>query len=326
MPTALVKELVTRPDISKPRWDQRTFDGRLKHFFTVTNPLNLCVSNERLDECRTIVQDYRNGIVSSGLTVDDLWRAKHVYDSAFHPGTGEKQFILGRMSSQVPCNMVIAGGMLTFIHNRRSVVFWQWINQTYNASVNYANRAGENAPSGQRLFVAYLAATGGAVSTALALETWAKKMPPVAARLVPFVSVSAANIVNVPIIRIKELSEGITVEDETGQKLGKSTRVAYYAIPMVVASRIFMAIPFMVSAPFIMERIARQAWYKKREWIAAPLQTMYAGFMLTFATPIGCALFPQKSDCKVEKLEKPLADKISSMPNAPKTVYYNKGL
>lgn len=47
----------------------------------------------------------------------------------------------------------------------------------------------------------------------------------------------------------REFNEGITIEDENGQKLGKSTRVAYSAIPMVVGSRIFMAIPFMGRRP-----------------------------------------------------------------------------
>uniref|UniRef100_A0A7E4WBV0 Sidoreflexin n=1 Tax=Panagrellus redivivus TaxID=6233 RepID=A0A7E4WBV0_PANRE len=317
-----------RPNINKPRWDQATFTGRLKHFFTTACPINLFVREKTLDEAKEIVDSYRAGRPPSGLTIEQLWKAKTLYDSAFHPETGQKMFLLGRMSCQVPCNMVITGVMLSFYKTNFAIISTHWVNQSFNAIVNYTNRAGENAPTGQRLFFAYCCATGGALTAALGLNRYAnaKKLHPLYARLVPFCAIALANAINIPVMRSKEFTEGISVEDAHGNKLGTSTRVAAYAIPMVVASRIFMAIPFMVLSPIMMERIVKKAWYQRRPWIAAPIQTLFAGFMLTFATPTGCALFPQKSQISVDRLEPDLRAKIQALPQAPKYVYYNKGL
>ena len=48
-----------KPDISKPRYDQKTYIGRAKHFFSIANPLNLFVSENTLDKCKTIVTNYK---------------------------------------------------------------------------------------------------------------------------------------------------------------------------------------------------------------------------------------------------------------------------
>lgn len=156
-----------RIDLDKPRYDQSTFEGRAKHFFLTTNPLNVLASDEELQRAKDIVEAYRAGREDPSLSEDAIWEAKQLYDSAFHPQTGEKLFILGRMSFQVPGNMVITGCMMTFYKSTPAVVFWQTVNQTFNAVVNYSNRNASAGVSNEQLGTAYVGATSASVATAL---------------------------------------------------------------------------------------------------------------------------------------------------------------
>lgn len=257
----------------------------------------------------------------SHLSEDQLWRAKHVYDSAFHPDTGEKMLIIGRMSAQVPMNMMITAAMLTFYRSTGQVIFWQWFNQSFNAVVNYTNRSGSSPIPVSQLGVSYVSATSAALVTALTLNKLVKRAPPLLGRFVPFVAVAAANCINIPLMRQKEIKDGIEVFDKDGNKVGKSKVAAKKAIREVVMSRIMMASPGMLIPPIILNSIEKRGILKRFPFISLPLQTALCGGLLVFATPMCCAIFPQKSSIEMEDLEEEIQgeDKKS-------ICYFNKGL
>ncbi|ROT80286.1 putative sideroflexin 1,2,3 [Penaeus vannamei] len=223
-------------------------------------------------------------------------------------------------------NMTITGCMLTFYKTTPAVVFWQWINQSFNAVVNYTNRSGDSPISVKQLGTSYVMATTGALVTALGLNSLVKSLPPLIGRLVPFTAVAAANCVNIPMMRMKEIQDGVTLLDNNGNKLGESKTAAKKGIAAVCVSRILMAAPGMVLPPILMNALEKRGTLRRMPWISAPLQVGLCGLCLTFATPACCALFPQKASIAVSSLEPEVQEKIRALPDAPDVVYYNKGL
>ncbi|XP_018082281.1 sideroflexin 2 S homeolog isoform X1 [Xenopus laevis] len=273
---------ITKFNIDAPRWDQSTFVGRLKHFFNITDPRTALVSEQELDSAKQLVDSCRAGSVPPGTSTEQLHYAKKLYDSAFHPDTGDKMNLIGRMSFQVPGGMAITGCMLQFYRTVPAVVFWQWVNQSFNALVNYTNRNAASPITLTQIGVAYVTATSTALATAVGLNLYTKKAPPLVARWVPFAAVAAANCVNIPMMRQQEIINGIAVTDENDNKLGHSKKAAIKGISQVVISRIAMATPGMILLPILMERLESFAFMKIYSWIPDHLDFWLPGSVTPF--------------------------------------------
>ncbi|KAF2349623.1 Tricarboxylate/iron carrier [Trinorchestia longiramus] len=290
----------------------------------------LClVPPSQLVEAKELLIKHRASTKELGTA--ELRRASALYQSAFHPDTGELQNLAGRMSFQVPGGMLITGAMLAFYRSTPAVVFWQWVNQSFNALVNYTNRNAASALTTQQLGVAYTSATSAALVTALGLKklfSIAKKFA-FFQRYVPFMAVAAANMVNIPLMRQNELLSGVTLFDDSGNQVAVSKVGAVKGISQVVGSRILMAAPGMLLLPLLMRRVETLRWY--RTPLNLPLQTLLCGVSLTLMVPLSCACFDQRCSIPVSSLEKKEPSAYETVRNfygtdLPDRLYFNKGL
>ncbi|KAI9223403.1 Tricarboxylate/iron carrier [Blastocladiella britannica] len=316
------------PDISQPRYDQTQYLGRVRHFIEVTDPRTLFASDRELQRAKALMDGYKRGVVDPLVSVDEYWRAKKLYSATFHPDDGEKVFLPFRMSCFVPTNMFVLFGMLNSSPTFAGIVFWQWLNQSVNVAVNYAN-ANKTVPmSMTETATAYAGAVTASCGVALGLQRLADKgtLPRRATALIPFAAVAIAGTANVFLMRQKELREGIVVEDDEGVVRGKSPTAGWSAVSQVSVSRVATAAPCLVVPPLIMARVSGMRMFRHNpRWLAPVQLAVVAGSLMT-ALPCAIALFPQRARVPVTDLE-PEFQGLRKANGDPVThLYYNKGL
>ena len=70
----------------------------------------------------------------------ELLRKKIITLSGIHPDSGDVVPYFARTSAFIPMNLPIVGAMMLAAPTPFNTIFWQWVNQTYNAGFNYGNR------------------------------------------------------------------------------------------------------------------------------------------------------------------------------------------
>ncbi|XP_065153177.1 sideroflexin-5a isoform X1 [Paramisgurnus dabryanus] len=250
--------------LGESRFNQGSFYGRLRHFLDVIDPRTLFVSESRLCECLKLLDQFKNGSLPSGVTNAQLWDAQKVKQAIIHPDTGEKIPMPFRMSGFVPFGTPVVVGLLLPNQTLASTIFWQWLNQSHNACVNYCNRNATKPTPMSTFFQGYLGAVSSAVTIAVGLNILIKRAEHfspttrlLVQRFIPFPAVASANVCNVLLMRHTELSEGISVLDDKGNVVGTSKLAARHALMETAVTRVVLPMPILLLPPLIMAMLER---------------------------------------------------------------------
>eukprot|EP00929_Paragymnodinium_shiwhaense_P008550 TRINITY_DN112512_c0_g1_i1.p1 TRINITY_DN112512_c0_g1~~TRINITY_DN112512_c0_g1_i1.p1 ORF type:complete len:435 (-),score=76.20 TRINITY_DN112512_c0_g1_i1:265-1569(-) len=331
----IVAANVSEADVKKPfkegepRWNQESYMGRVATMRDMVDFRLLFLSMDDVKEAQNLLQDFRDGKVKNdgGEMTAKLWRAKQVVGAVIHPVTGEEMFLPGRLSAFVPVNMPVAAGML--IHGPTSAIaaaFWQWMNQTANAFCNVVNRSGAEIDM-KSTAASYSMAVGTSMSIAIASGKAMKAYPTLQkfGPFVPYFAVICASTANMLFSRMDELQNGVAVNDEHGNFVGKSQKAGFQAVTQTLTTRGWISpIPILLLPPMCMTIV--------KTMIAAPLVviplevSLITGFMY-LGVPMAVAICPQTMVMDVKTLEPEFQNlKDPKTGNTITTLYANKGL
>jgi hypothetical protein len=146
---------------------------------------------------------------------------------------------LARSSAFIPTNLPIIAAMMISPPTMGVTVFWQWVNQTYNASFNFGNRNASSTITNRQMAESYLLACGSSITAALTLRKMTNLIfgnrtglvASIANSIVVYGAVAFSSSLNVYCMRRTEIDSGVSVMDpDTMESCGKSKVAAEMAI------------------------------------------------------------------------------------------------
>uniref|UniRef100_A0AAY4ETM3 Sidoreflexin n=1 Tax=Denticeps clupeoides TaxID=299321 RepID=A0AAY4ETM3_9TELE len=283
--------------LGESRFDQSSFYGRLRHFLDVIDPRTLFVSEQRLNESVNLLEHFKNGTLPSNVTNSQapLMILMNL-QAIIHPDTGAKIFMPFRMSG------VSVVGLLLPNQTLASTVFWQCLNQSHNACVNYSNRNASQPTTGSQFILGYTGAVTSAVSIAVGLSIFVQKAQSfrpatrlLVQRFIPFPAVACANVCNVVLMRHTELEEGVSVMDEEGRVVGISRIAARHALVETALTRVVLPMPILVLPPIVMALLERLPLLQRNRRLVLPVHALVCLSAFSLALPVAISLFPQQS-------------------------------
>ena len=343
---ATVPNVLCQPDkdnnhtafaLDKPsKFDLSSYLGRVAHFIDSLGDLTtLLTTKADVERCTRLLEDFKY----NECTADDatLWRARKVLNATCHPETGEMIPAPFRFSAFAPANLIICAGMLRPNPTLLQSAFWQWMNQSYNACVNYCNRSSPSEDGGISEFVfGYVAATASALAVVLGLQEGARKLLGGTARIaglvrltVPMLAVSISANVNLFLMRANELSQGVPVtDDSTGQVLGSSVVAAKLGLYECALTRVLWTFMLLTATPIATSFILPVKLGSVSR-LCAELLVSFG--IIWISVPVAIATFPQRELIHVSDLEDELRERWAAMHShemceSKSQLSFNRGL
>lgn len=327
--------------LSDPEYDQSTFKGRFMYLLKVQNPFNTFLTKSKIIEAQKMIQDHQkleesntNGVLLSAERIKQLRRAQYMVGSSVHPDTNEVTPPYQRFCSYSILNIPILFGMILSKQTTSNIILWQWVNQTYNAVLNYANRNASSSLDYKGLALAYTSAVTASITIGLGMR---RLLTPFAKNikgpgqlffnfLINTTAIGCAGVLNVLIMRSKEMQEGITLVDKDGNEQGKSPIIGKSAVLKTAATRVILPIPPLLLPTLAFYIMEKKNLVPKRKAAKLLTETLIFFISMAFAPPLCCAIFEQTSKVHVSTLETKFHDLIDANGNKITELYYNKGL
>jgi len=218
-----------------------------------------------------------------------------------------------RMCGFVPMNIPILCGILLSAPTMGNTIFFQWVNQTYNAGLNYGNKNSTCEYTNSDLLKGYCAAIGSSITvasglrklTATATKTAKGKQLLLLNTLVGATAGGCASFCNTLCMRYAEIEKGIDVasDSECEKTVGVSKICAKNAVVETSISRAIMsissvAIPSAMILSLGLVGIAPQGFAPK-----TILEFCCVGGALRIGLPMSVAVFPPITEKKGSDLE-----------------------
>jgi tricarboxylate carrier len=306
------------------RHDQSMYMGRFKTMLEVIDPRTLFTSEATVKQCQELLKEFKKtGVKRNGVTDEEMWDAKRIVNAVVHPVTEDVMFWGGRMSSFVPLNIPIMGGMITMSHTPALSCFWQIVNQSYNVVNNYVNRSSAEVDWGP-LMQSYGLAVSISAGIALGFAKMMQLYPGMSAigPVGPYLAVISAGSCNVGFTRMDEIKNGVPVFDADGNNLGISIKAGQTAVFQTITTR-SMALPIvpLLLPPILVNMVSLTSPAAKVVFQI----TVLAG-CLCVGLPAALAIQPQQMTLSVNKLEPQFQNLKDAAGNKIDVVFANKGL